>query len=298
MALQGEQPQTIALILAHLSPEKAFEILKSLEGDLQGAVSERIGMMDRISPAVVKRVEETLKKQFVQSTEDKPRSAGGAKMLAQILNQADRDMEKRIFESLEEANMDLVEEIKGLMLVFEDLATLPDTAMQAILREVDLGIMALALRASPKEMKDLVFRNLSQRAAERLQQQLKREIEGRLGIDVHRVTVAADVGPIINLSGAENQVKGSVIDGLSAMLGQRVTFENGRAQELNFHQYPLLRIPRAPVVDVHFIQSDYSPTGLGEPALPPLAPAVGNGIYTATGHRVRTLPLSKEGFSA
>jgi isoquinoline 1-oxidoreductase subunit beta len=116
-------------------------------------------------------------------------------------------------------------------------------------------------------------------------------------VDVHRVTVAADVGPIINLSGAENQVKGSVIDGLSAMIGQRVTFENGRAQELNFHQYPLLRIPRAPEVDVHFIQSDFPPTGLGEPALPPLAPAVGNAIFAATGERVRRLPLTAAGWS-
>ncbi len=116
-------------------------------------------------------------------------------------------------------------------------------------------------------------------------------------IDVHRVTVAADVGPIVNLSGAENQVKGSVVDGLSAMLGQRVTFENGRARELNFHQYPLLRMPRAPAVDVHFIQSDFPPTGLGEPALPPLAPAVGNALFAATGERVRRLPLTAAGWT-
>jgi isoquinoline 1-oxidoreductase subunit beta len=116
-------------------------------------------------------------------------------------------------------------------------------------------------------------------------------------LHVHRVTVAADVGPILNLSGAENQVQGSVIDGLSAMLAQRVTFENGRAQETNFHQYPLLRMPRAPRVDVHFVESDFPPTGLGEPALPPLAPAVGNAIFAATGERVRRLPISEEGFS-
>ncbi len=116
-------------------------------------------------------------------------------------------------------------------------------------------------------------------------------------LNVHKVTVAADVGPIVNLSGAENQVQGSVIDGLSAMLGQRITFENGRARELNFHQYPLLRIGRAPEVDVHFVQSDFPPTGLGEPALPPLAPAVGNAIFAVTGERVRRLPLSAEGWS-
>ncbi|MGA1371888.1 MAG: molybdopterin cofactor-binding domain-containing protein [Pseudomonadales bacterium] len=116
-------------------------------------------------------------------------------------------------------------------------------------------------------------------------------------LTVHRVTVAADVGPIVNLSGAENQVQGSVIDGLSTLLAQRMTFEQGRAQETNFHQYPLLRLPDAPEVDVHFVPSDYPPTGLGEPALPPLAPAVANAIFAASGVRVRRLPIIEEGFS-
>ena len=88
------------------------------------------------------------------------------------------------------------------------------------------------------------------------------------------------------------------MDGLSTMLGLEITIEDGRVQETNFNRYPIMRIHNAPVVDVHFIQSDYSPTGLGEPALPPIAPAVCNGIYAAIGHRVRTLPLTKEGFSA
>ena len=115
-------------------------------------------------------------------------------------------------------------------------------------------------------------------------------------LTVHKVTVAGDVGPIINLSGAENRCQGAVMDGLSTMLGQEITMENGRVQESNFHQYPLLRMNNAPVVDVHFIDSNYPPTGLGEPALPPLAPAICNAIFAATGHRVRTLPLSKDGF--
>ncbi len=116
-------------------------------------------------------------------------------------------------------------------------------------------------------------------------------------VTVHSVTVAADVGPIVNLSGAEHQVQGAVIDGLSALLGQQVNHRNGRVQETNFDQYPLLRIAHAPEVTVHFIDSDYPPTGLGEPPLPPLAPAVCNAIFTATGHRCRTMPISQEGFS-
>ena len=116
-------------------------------------------------------------------------------------------------------------------------------------------------------------------------------------VTVHRVTVVGDVGPIINRSMAENQCEGAVIDGLSTMLGFKVTFENGRVQQANFDQYPILRMPHAPEVDVHFIESDYAPTGLGEPALPPLAAAVCNAIYAASGLRPRTLPISDEGFS-
>lgn len=116
-------------------------------------------------------------------------------------------------------------------------------------------------------------------------------------IIVHNVTVAADIGLVVNLSGAESQCQGSVIDGFSTMLGQEITIENGRIQQSNFDTYPLLRMPDAPNVDVHFIQSDNPPTGAGEPALPPLAPAICNAIYAASGYRVRTLPITKEGFS-
>ncbi|MCJ7591374.1 MAG: molybdopterin-dependent oxidoreductase [Woeseiaceae bacterium] len=115
-------------------------------------------------------------------------------------------------------------------------------------------------------------------------------------LTVHRVTVAGDIGPIVNLSGAENQCEGAVIDGLSTMLGLEITLEQGRVQESNFGQYPILGIAATPHIDVHFIQSDFPPTGLGEPALPPLAPAVCNAIFAASGHRARTLPLSREGF--
>ncbi|HEX2583831.1 MAG TPA: molybdopterin cofactor-binding domain-containing protein [Steroidobacteraceae bacterium] len=115
-------------------------------------------------------------------------------------------------------------------------------------------------------------------------------------LTVHNVLVAADVGPIINLSGAEAQAQGAVTDGLSMMFAQQITLSNGRVQQTNFDQYELLRMPHAPPVKVHFIQSEYNPTGLGEPALPPLIPAVCNAIFNATGERIRTLPLTKLGF--
>jgi isoquinoline 1-oxidoreductase beta subunit len=114
-------------------------------------------------------------------------------------------------------------------------------------------------------------------------------------ITVHRVTVAADVGPVINLSAAENQCEGSVVDAIGTMTLE-VTIEDGAAQQTNFDRYPLPRMAISPQVDVHFVQSEHSPTGLGEPVFPPVVPAICNAIYAATGHRIRTLPVTQEGF--
>lgn len=122
-------------------------------------------------------------------------------------------------------------------------------------------------------------------------------VDAKKKVTVHRVTVAGDVGPIINMSGAENQCQGAVIDGLSTMAGLEMRIENGRVLPANFNEYPLLRMGHEPRVDIYFIQSDFGPTGIGEPALPPLAPAVCNAIFSATGERVRSLPLTKHGFS-
>ena len=122
-------------------------------------------------------------------------------------------------------------------------------------------------------------------------------VDANRKLTVQRVTVAGDIGPIINMSGAENQVQGCVVDGFSTAMGLALSIENGRVVETNFDRYPILRMPYTPQVDAHFIQSDFTPTGLGEPALPPVAPAICNAIFAATGHRVRTLPLTKEGFS-
>jgi isoquinoline 1-oxidoreductase beta subunit len=121
--------------------------------------------------------------------------------------------------------------------------------------------------------------------------------EGKLTVD--RVVVVADIGAqIVNLSGAENQVQGSVIDGLSTLMYPELDLEKGRIVQSNFHEYQLLRMPDTPAkIEVHFLKTDYPVTGLGEPAFPPLAPAVCNAIFAATGKRVRELPLSKADLS-
>jgi len=121
--------------------------------------------------------------------------------------------------------------------------------------------------------------------------------DGKLKVD--RVVVSTDIGAqIVNLSGAENQVQGSVVDGLGALTFQELNIEKGRIVQSNFGDYPMIRIADAPTrVDVHFLKTDNPVTGLGEPALPPLAPAVCNAIFAATGIRVRQLPLLRTDLS-
>jgi isoquinoline 1-oxidoreductase beta subunit len=122
-------------------------------------------------------------------------------------------------------------------------------------------------------------------------------VDANKKIKVHKGWVAADIGPVVNLSGAENQCQGSVVDALSTAMGLKITFEKGQVEQTNFDRYPIVRIDKAPDVEVHFLQSEYPPTGCGEPAFPPAAPAIANAIYTATRQRIRTMPFSAEGYS-
>ena len=115
-------------------------------------------------------------------------------------------------------------------------------------------------------------------------------------IRVEKVYSGIDVGPILNLSGAKNQVEGAVVDALSTAQ-QEITFANGAAQQSNFSNYELLQIGQAPEIECHFIQSDNSPTGLGEPPIAAATPAIANAVFAATGRRIRELPFVRSGIT-
>lgn len=119
--------------------------------------------------------------------------------------------------------------------------------------------------------------------------------KGELSVD--RLTAGVDVGPILNRSGAEQQAIGSMLDGLSAALYQKVVIKGGAVKNKNFHDYPILRMPEVGDVEVNFVESNPNPTGLGEPLLPPTIPAVCNAVFAACGKRVRSLPISEHDLS-
>lgn len=110
-------------------------------------------------------------------------------------------------------------------------------------------------------------------------------------LKIHRIVAAIDCGPVVNPDGVRAQVEGAIIFGLSAALYGEITVNGGRIQQSNFHDYPVVRMKEAPIIETHIIQSEHPVSGIGEPAVPPVAPALANAIFAATGQRIRSLPL-------
>jgi len=117
-------------------------------------------------------------------------------------------------------------------------------------------------------------------------------VEGNGQVRVHRVVCAVDCGMVVHPGIVEAQMEGSILYGLSAALGGEITFARGRCQQSNFHDAPLLRFSEAPAIDVYILSSDRPPTGIGEPGVPPIAPAVANAVSVSIGSRIRELPLT------
>ncbi|MFP4115438.1 MAG: flagellar motor switch protein FliG, partial [Spirochaetota bacterium] len=171
--IQTEHPQTIALILAYLEPQKASIILSSLPHEIQSDVAKRIATMDRTSPETLREVERVLEKKLSTLSSEDYTAAGGVESIVEILNLVDRSTEKVIIESLEEEDPELAEDIKKRMFVFEDIVMLDDRAIQKVLREVDVSEMAKALKSVDTEVQDKIFRNMSKRAATLLKEDME-----------------------------------------------------------------------------------------------------------------------------
>ena len=171
--IQDEHPQTIALILSHLHPDKASEILAGLNQDKQLEVVMRIARMEHTNPEVIREVEKGLESRLSDIVSQTFEKAGGVETVAEILNLADRSTEKAILEQLENADPELVEEIRKLMFVFEDINLVDDRGIQTVLKEVDNADLALALKTASDELKEKIFRNMSERAAAMIKDEME-----------------------------------------------------------------------------------------------------------------------------
>jgi flagellar motor switch protein FliG len=171
--IQQEHPQTIALILAYLEPNKASVILQNLPHEVQSDVARRIATMDRTSPEVLREVERVLEKKLSTLSSEDYTAAGGVESIVEILNLVDRSSEKQIIEALEDEDPELAEEIKKRMFVFEDIVMLDDRAIQKVMREVDSQELAKALKSVDTEVQDKIYRNMSKRAAGMLKEDME-----------------------------------------------------------------------------------------------------------------------------
>lgn len=163
--IQEEHPQTIALILCHLPHHKAAEIMGGLPMQKQVEVIKRVANMEQTNPEVIREVERGLESRLSSMLVQSMEKAGGVPTVAEILNLADRATEKAILEGLEAEDPDLVEQIRRLMFVFEDVGKVNDKGIQAVLKEVENSELALALKTASEELRNKIFRNMSERAA-------------------------------------------------------------------------------------------------------------------------------------
>lgn len=172
--IQNEHPQTIALILSYLKPAQAAQVVVDLPQERQADVARRIALMDRTSPEVIKEIERALEKKLSALLTEDYTVAGGVDSIVDILNEVDRGTEKNIMETLESEDMDLAEEIKKKMFVFEDIVILSGRDVQRLYREIpDMKDWAVALKGSTDELRNLIFSNVSKRLGAMLQEEIE-----------------------------------------------------------------------------------------------------------------------------
>ena len=201
--LNNESPQTQALVIANLHTTLAAQVLSEIEPELQAEVAGRVASMAEISPEVLQVVERVIKQKLSSVITQEYSASGGVKALAEILNHTDRPTERNILDRLAESNADLAEQIRLLLFTFEDIVKLEDRHVQLVLREVDQKDLALALRGVPQDVKEKVLKNMSQRGAEMLREEMEfqppqrrlvvEEAQGRIVSIIRRLEEQGDL---------------------------------------------------------------------------------------------------------
>lgn len=211
--IQGEHPQTIALILAYLPPEVSAQILQRLPEDMQADITRRIATMDRTSPDVIREVERILERKLSALVNEEFTTAGGIEAIVEVLSKVDRATEKAIFETLDQEDPQLAEEIKKRMFVFDDIVILTDRDVQQVLREVDSKDLALALKAAEENVKEKIFSNMSKRAATMLKEDMEfmgpvrlRDVEEAQQKIVNIIRKLEEAGDIVISRGGEEEL--------------------------------------------------------------------------------------------
>lgn len=172
-SFQNENPQLIALIMAYLKPEHSAQVLNFLPPEVQVQVAVRIADMDTTNPEILAEIEKIVESKFSSVVVQDFSKAGGIESLANILNRTDRATERNVIELLEIQNPQLAEEVRELMFVFEDIITLDDKAIQRILREVDTKDLAMSLKGTKEDVKEKIFKNMSERAQSMLRDEME-----------------------------------------------------------------------------------------------------------------------------
>lgn len=211
--IQNEHPQTIALILAYLSSSQSAQILSALPQVKQAEVAQRIATMDRTSPEVIREVELVLERKLSSLVNQDYTSAGGIQSIVDILNSVDRGTEKNIMDTLEIQDIELVEEIRKRMFIFEDIMGLDSTSIQRFIRETDNKELAVALKGATKEVADVIYANMSKRMAEMIKEDMDfmgpvrlRDVEEAQQNIVNIIRRLEDAGEIIISRGGGDEI--------------------------------------------------------------------------------------------
>jgi flagellar motor switch protein FliG len=168
-----EHPQTIALVLSHMAPAQASAIVSGLPGERQLSVIRRIATMGQTSPEIIHEVEKGLEHRMASVMSQQFENAGGVAAVAEILNVIDRPTERSLLENLAQEDPDLVEEIRRLMFVFDDITKFGDRDIQTILKNVESSQWAMAMKGASEDLKQKILSNMSQRAAGLLQEEME-----------------------------------------------------------------------------------------------------------------------------